>query len=136
MLKGQAGYAGEGALHGLMRVVGLTQAAFLNLSGTSEHAFRKWYGHPMARWPVRLVEYYGWVQNMATYLRDRGVDPEQFRPRAPQAVMPTGRYPRTDGQLDLSKLPVGPEFQREGEGRDQTDRRTSAVVLPPWRDAG
>jgi hypothetical protein len=38
---------------------------------------------------------------MASELRKRGFDPNQFKPKIPERPMPTGRYPRKAGDLVL-----------------------------------
>ena len=98
MLEGKALYSGEGELHALLRVVGLDQKEFCERIGVRPQQFSNWYGHPMHPWPVEFLREYGWAKNMAQYLTDHDIDPEQFKPKIPERVMPTGRYPRKAGQ--------------------------------------
>lgn len=92
-------YSGEGELHPLIRQAGFTIDAFCKFAGIAARTFYGWYGHPMHRLPIVLLEHYIWARNMAEALRQRGVDPEQFK-AAPLPPAPTGRYPRTAAQAE------------------------------------
>ena len=118
MLEGAAQYAGEGELHALLRVIGLSSREFCELVGIRESTFTRWYGFPLHPWATEFLRYYGWARAMAQYLRDENIDPEQFKPKIPERVMPTGRYPRKAGQEpkianeeDYSPWKPGPKRQ-------------------------
>jgi hypothetical protein len=100
MLDGEALRSGEGELHALLSVIGLTRREFCALVYIEETTFSRWYGFPLHPWAVEFLRYYGWAKNMAKALEARGVDPEQFKPKLPERKMPTGRYPRTAEQVD------------------------------------
>lgn len=95
--------AGEGELHGLLKIVGLTQKEFCTLAGIAESTFVRWYGWPLHPLPIELLRYYAWTQNMAKFLSSKGWDPEKFRPQLPARAR-AGRYPRKSGDLDLSHI--------------------------------
>jgi hypothetical protein len=65
-----------------------------------------WFGHPLQRTPIVLLEHYIWAPNMAVFLRERGWDPEKFKAKGlPEAGQ--GHYARTSAQF--------PRFQEERE---------------------
>jgi hypothetical protein len=102
-LDGEASYAGQGELHGLLSVVGLTPTEFCQLVGIQPGTFYKWFGAPLHPLPIECLRYYGWTKNMAEYLRSIGQDPEKFKPQLPTKARAAGKYPRKKGDLVLER---------------------------------
>ena len=99
-------YSGEGPVHTLMRMMDLGMRELCELADIPPSIYSAWYGHPMHGWPVRFLELLYRVRAMEAYLRDQGVDPEQFKPKLPVDLHKNGRYPRKKGQLDVSSAPL------------------------------
>lgn len=95
-------YAQEGELHLMLHAIGLSAQEFCALMGMSYATFRGWYGTCLYAWPLELMRYYGWSQNMAARLRELGQDPEALKPQLPTPKRP-GMYPRKKGDLVLVK---------------------------------
>ena len=123
MLSGQATYAGEGELHALLRMSGMSEADFSQLAGIHVSVVRRWYGHPLFAWPVELLRHVLWARNMAKALSARGYVPESFKPKLAERQMPTGRYPRKAG--DWKEPNMRPDLPRN-EAKDYS----------PWRALG
>lgn len=94
-------YEGEGELHGYLRQSGLTVAAFMDLIGMARQAFARWYGHPLHPWVNTFLHHWIWAHRMAQALRERGIDPDKFRPTIPTRKMKQGRYPRKAGDVTI-----------------------------------
>lgn len=124
-------YAGEGELHPLLRVVGLTQKEFCAMAGMDERRFQRWYGHPLYSWPVELLRYYGWAQNMAKLLKEKGYDPDSLKPKIPERPRKEGRYPRKAGQLTIkSSEPPGDYDPWTKKGSPFAPENTSPTPIP------
>jgi hypothetical protein len=108
LLEGEALRSGEGELHALLGVIGLSPAEFCRMVGIHPSTFYRWYGTPLHQWPVEFLRSYAWATAMAGELRKRGIDPAQFEPRLPGRRMPTGRYPRRKGDLVLERAKQEP----------------------------
>jgi hypothetical protein len=91
-------YSGEGELHVLLRMSGLSITAFCKLTGLNVRSFHQWEGHPLTKWPIEFLKNYIWAQKMARELDMRGIDANVFKPVIEPVQMPTGRYPRTADQ--------------------------------------
>lgn len=103
-------FAGEGALHALLRMMNLSTAEFCRVAEISQAVFNKWYGHPMYGWPVRFLEVLYYAREMETYLRAQGVDTEQFKPVLPAEYNRHGRYPKKKGDVDVSSAPLAESY--------------------------
>lgn len=105
----QAGkvYAGEGPLHVMMRETGVTPVQFCEIAGISHTVFHKWCSWPLLDWPLRCLRYYLRMRAMEDYLRQRGVNLDQFEPNTSVTRHRQGRYPRKKGQVDVSNIPLG-----------------------------
>jgi len=95
-------YAGEGDLHSLLRISGMSRKEFCEVVGIRPSTFRRWYGHPLHPWPVEFLRHYVWLQNALVWVRRHGGDPEALKPVIPEQETPTGRYPRKRGDLKIN----------------------------------
>jgi hypothetical protein len=108
LLEGEALRSGEGELHALLSVIGLSPAEFCRMVSMQPGTFYRWHGHCLFGWPVEFLPMYGWATIMASEFRKRGIDPNQFKPKIPERPMPTGRYPRKKGDLVLERAKQQP----------------------------
>lgn len=88
-------HAGEGDLHGLLRELGMTPQQFCDSIPIDPGIFSRFYGFPMHPWPLRLLEYMIWANNMSAFLREKGYDPEKFKAKRDLPLTPGNRSPRT-----------------------------------------
>jgi hypothetical protein len=79
----RAEFAPMSELYGLLKANKMTVAQFLELSGISHSAFYQWYGFPMHKWPIMLLRYKAWADNMAAHIIKSGMDPRHFLPKLP-----------------------------------------------------
>lgn len=98
--------AGEGELHAMMRLLGLTTREFCEIAGISRATFDGWCGHPMTRWPIRLLYHFYRAKMMEEWMKRHGVDVAQFEPPEFREVN-AGRYPRKKDDVDVTNVPVG-----------------------------
>lgn len=97
-------YAGEGAMHTLMRMMDMEPKEFCEIADIAPSHFRSWYGHAMHGLPVRFLEVLYYARGMEEKLKELGYDTEKFKPVLPTALNPNGRYPRKPGDVDLSHI--------------------------------
>lgn len=90
-------FTGEGELHALLREAGMTIEEFAAAADIGKSTVKGWFGHPMRRTSIILLEHMIWARNMARFLEERGWSSEQFKPKGlPRTT--DGRYARTTEQ--------------------------------------
>lgn len=80
----RAEFAPHSELYALLKANNMTVQQFLDLAGISNSAFYQWYGFPMHKWPIMLLRYKAWADNMAAHLEKQGMDVRRFLPELPK----------------------------------------------------
>jgi len=109
-------FSGEGEFDNLLKQLNWSHKDFAEFAGMSRATVSGWTGHPLHKWPVKLMELILTVRSMSALLEKQGFDPA-VHGKIPQ-LPPTkpGRFPRKKGTFKIDGKLLADYSPFDGKG--------------------